>query len=75
MADGTQDGVNLTWVYHHVTQPDGQRAMLIVTTESDLAETIRDSELKMVESILIRSMEQANQLRKRSAQKPGQKIR
>ena len=72
---GVQDGVELSWTYHHVAQPDGQRAMLVVTTETDLAETIRDSEIKMVDSIRIRSIEQANELRKRSAQKLNRNIK
>ncbi len=74
-AAGVQDNVELTWIYHNVTQPNGQRAMLIITTETDLAETIRDSELKMVDSIEIRSIEQANEIRKRAAQQKPRKLR
>jgi hypothetical protein len=63
-ASGLSSEVELTWLYYNVTQPNGNRAMCILTSESDLVDSIRDAEKRIVESIQIRSPEQANAIRK-----------
>lgn len=62
-----EDGVQLTRVYYHVIHPQGFRAMCIVTTEAELADAIREYENKLVHSMVLRSPEQATELRKRAA--------
>ena len=60
---GEQSGVPLTWIYYHVSQSNGLRAMCIITTESELIDSVRGTELKLIDSLLIRSADEARQAR------------
>ncbi len=58
-VQGREAELNVTWMYYHIAQPDGQRVSAIVTFDTEVQDEIAGADRKFLESISLAPATQA----------------